>query len=238
MTFLDLQSPIRWMFLVHALCGAIALGVFLIPLLSKKGGRLHTRTGCLYTAVMAIVGVTAYVITPWRVIVDPEKTSSSQAFAVFLFFIATLTLAALWHGIIALRFKKRTTPSRALAHIGPATALIVAAAIVEIIGIQSRNTLLILFPVVGVFVARGQLKYWLTTPTEKMHWWYAHMEGMFTACIATITAFLVTAVPRFTDAALFKSPILWIAPGLILGTIQNRWTQSYRRKFEDKSAGR
>ena len=78
MTFLQLQSPIRWMFLIHALCGATALGVFLIPLLSKKGGKLHTRAGWVYTAVMIIVGISAYVITPWRAFFDPERTDAGH----------------------------------------------------------------------------------------------------------------------------------------------------------------
>jgi hypothetical protein len=120
-----------------------------------------------------------------------------------------------------------------LIHIGPSAALVIAAIVVEIVGIQSGSPLLIAFPFVGLSVARAQLKYWLNAPTEKMHWWYAHMEGMCSACIATITAFLVTAVPRFTDAAIFKSPILWIAPGLILGLVFNRWMKSYRIQFGD-----
>jgi uncharacterized membrane protein len=188
MTFLQIQNPIRWMFLLHALCGAIALGVFLIPLLSSKGGKLHKRTGWVYTAVMVIVGLSAYIITPWRAFfLIRKRTSSSQSFAIFLFFIETLTLAALWHGIVVLRFKRRIAPSRALIHIGPSAALVIAAIIVEIVGIQSGSPLLIAFPFVGISVARAQLKYWLNAPTERMHWWYAHMEGMCSACIATIT---------------------------------------------------
>ena len=233
MTFLQLQSPMRWLFLFHAICGALALGLLLVPLLSKKGGKLHVRTGWFYTLLMVCVGASALVITPWRAFVDPERTSSSQSFALFLFFISILTLSSLWDGIVVLRFKKRTVPSRASVHIGPAILLIFCAAAVEIVGLVLRSPLLIVFPVVGIQVAYGQLRYWLKTPNGKWHWWYQHMQGMFTACIATITAFLVTALPRLTSASISRSPALWVAPGLILGTILNRWTQRYRAKFED-----
>ncbi len=36
------------------------------------------------------------------------------------------------------------------------------------------------------------------------------MKGMFNACIATITAFLVTAVPRIWPGDFTRSPLLWI----------------------------
>ena len=88
------------------------------------------------------------------------------------------------------------------------------------------------FPVLGHITAGQQLYYWLRTPNEKMHWWYAHMDGMFVACIATITAFLVTALPRIWPMPITNSPLLWMAPGVILGTILNRWRSFYKAKYE------
>lgn len=233
MTFQSLQHPIRWLFLLHALGGAIALAIFLIPLLSRKGGKLHTRTGWIYSYAMIFVGISAFIITPWRAFLDPERTSSSAGFAAFLFFIAVFTLCALWHGIVVLKSKNRKTPSRALVHIAPPIAMIVLAIVTQILGVTLSNSLLIAFPFLGLLTAKGQLSYWLGTPQTKMHWWYEHMSGMFTACIATITAFLVTAVPRIWPGPIGQSPILWIAPGLVLGTLLNRWTASYRAKFGD-----
>ncbi|MFN7453411.1 MAG: hypothetical protein ACK5RO_01995 [Pseudobdellovibrionaceae bacterium] len=103
------------------------------------------------------------------------------------------------------------------------------------IGLKTENTLLIAFPFLGHFTAKSQIQYWLQIPTEKMHWWYAHMNGMFVACISTITAFLVTAVPRIWPGSFAESPILWITPGLILGTVLNRWTAAEKLKFEKDS---
>lgn len=238
MTFQSLQHPVRWLFLFHALGGAIALAILLVPLLARKGGKLHTRAGLIYSYAMIFVGISALIITPWRVFLDPARTSSSAAFAAFLFFIAVFTLCALWYGIVVLKFKSRKGPSRALAHVAPPITLIVLAIATQLIGITIGNGLLIAFPFLGLVTARGQLRYWLGTPQTKMHWWYEHMSGMFTACIATITAFLVTAVPRLWPDPIAQSPILWIAPGLVLGTLLNRWTASYRVKFGDASLRR
>ena len=229
---MNLENPIRWLFLAHALAGALALIVLVIPLLSKKGGRLHVRTGWIYTAAMVFVGISAFVITPWRVFFDPAKTNSSEVFSIFLFYISVFTLTAISYGIASLKTKQRNSASYYWLHLGPPAITILIGLVTQAIGIKFQNTLLIAFPFLGHVTSRTQLKYWLNTPTEKMHWWYAHMDGMFVACIATITAFLVTAVPRIWPGPIAQSPILWIAPGIILGTILNRWTATFRAQYE------
>src|SRR5688572_15459294 len=100
MSFLQIQSPVRWIFLLHAVFGIMALALLLIPLLSKKGSRIHIWSGWAYTISMAAVAISSYVISPWRIFFDPEGTGASRSFAIFLFFIATLTFAALWNGLI------------------------------------------------------------------------------------------------------------------------------------------
>jgi hypothetical protein len=236
LAFFAVQSPVRWLFPLHILGGTVALATLLFPLVSKKGSRTHIRSGWVYVAAMTVIGLSAYVITPWRGLFDPERSASSQAFAAFLFFIATLTLSSISYGLRAIRHKARSGPVTGPLELGPPLVLIVAALAVEAIGLAAHQTLLIVFPVLGVLTGWEQLRYWRNPPAEKMHWWYAHMSGMGTASIATITAFLVTAVPRLTDQAWFRSPVLWIAPGVVLGTLLNRWAESYRARFEKPRA--
>ena len=224
------------MFLAHAIAGALALLVLLIPLISKKGGKLHVKTGWIYTGTMVFVGISAFIITPFRVLFDPTKTISSENFSIFLFYISVFTLSAISYGLTSLKAKQRKTFSRSLIHLGPPIATIIIGLLTQIIGLKSQNTLLIAFPFLGHFTSKSQIKYWLKVPNEKMHWWYAHMNGMFVACIATITAFLVTAVPRIWPGPIAESPVLWIAPGIILGTILNRWTAAYKFKYEKTAA--
>ena len=234
LVFLNLDSPIRWLFLAHAVAGALALGVLVIPLASKKGGSLHVKTGWVYTFAMMFVGFSSFIITPWRLFIDGSRTTDSQNFSLFLFYISVFTLTAISHGIQSLRAKQRKSPSRSWIHIGPPILTFVLGLFIQLVGLRFQNLLLLLFPFLGHFTAAAQLKYWLRAPTEKMHWWYAHMNGMFVACIATITAFLVTAAPRVWPGPFTSSPILWIAPGIILGGLQGRWIAAYRKNFEIK----
>jgi len=215
----------------HALCGALALILLPIPLISKKGGKIHIQTGWAYTILMILVATTAYVITPWRAFIDPERTTATQSFAFFLFFVSNLTIVSLWYGMIVLRYKNRKESSHDLKHIGPPILLILITLGIMAQGIKTNSSLLTAFPILGFFISKGQLEYWLRPPRENKHWWFAHMDGMISACIATITAFLVTAVPRLTDASLFRSPILWITPGVVLGILARCWKAKYRQQF-------
>lgn len=173
------------------------------------------------------------VITPWRGWIDPTRTEARIIFSFFLGYIAVFSLTTVWYGIAALRRKARTAAVSNLELIGPPVFLIALGLAVQLIGWQKGAWLLMLFPFLGHRVAQQEIKYWRTAPTLKRHWWYAHMEGMMIACIATLTAFLVTALPRIFEAGWLKSPALWIAPGLIIGTVSNRWQHYYRVKFKE-----
>lgn len=172
-------------------------------------------------------------ITPWRAIFDPQRTRGSQSFALFLFFISVFTLSNLNFGISALKHKKRQAPTRSIYQVGPPLMVILLGMIAIAVGIHRRDTLLIAFPVFGFVSAKDQLSYWMTQPKKKMHWWYAHMDGMFAACIATITAFLVTALPRLWPSPIVNSPVLWIGPGVVLGVVLNKWKAKYQLQFKD-----
>lgn len=231
MSFLTLESPIKWIFIVHIIGGAIALAIFIVPLLSKKGGSIHVKTGWVYSFAMGAVTLTAFIITPWRMFFDPEKTSQSQLFSIFLFYISFFTVAMLLHGILVLKFKNRKIPLKSFTYLALPILTVLLGVSVQWIGYRADHTLLMIFPLLGHGAAIAQLRYWLTTPKLKMHWWYEHMNSMFGACIATITAFLVTAIPRIIPGST-ENIFLWITPGIVLGTISNRWIASYKAKYE------
>jgi len=181
---------------------------------------------------MTGVALTAYVITPWRAWLDPGRSDRSQAFALFLLFIATLALSSMSYGILAIRHKARKGPLTGTREIGPPALLAALSVLVEAVGLARHEPLLIVFPLLGLMTALEQIRYWRRAPAERMHWWYAHMSGMGTASISAITAFLVTAVPRLVSEAWFRSPIIWITPGVVLGSLLARWAASYRARFE------
>lgn len=231
MIFLTLDGAMRWTFLFHAACGTLALLVFTIPFFSRKGGRLHTRSGWIYVAAMALVCVSAFAITPWRAFLDPSRTQSSQTFAAFLFFIAVFTLCSVYFGLAVLRAKDRTGPSSSWAHLGPPTVLAFLGLGTQLLGMRLGDPLLVAFPFLAHLTARSHLMYWKRSPDSRRHWWYAHMSGMGAACIATVTAFLVSALPRLWPHPLASAPLVWVAPGLIGGMLLRRAVARERARF-------
>lgn len=232
MFFSTLNHPIRWVFLAHILAGVISLGTFAIPLAAQKGRKLHIRAGWIYIGAMLWIGLSTLILTLWRIFYDPNRSSSSVSFAFFLIYVALFSLASISYGVCALKSKKRNFRSFSVLHIGPPLVILLMGLAIQAIGIYFQNTLLILFPLLGHLTSIGQARYWLQAPSTKMHWWYAHMNGMFIACIATITNFLVTTLPKIWPNSFTQSFVLWITPGLILGILLNRWEAFYRKKFE------
>lgn len=223
---------IRSLFFVHVVCAALALSVFLIPLLTKKGGRIHVKVGLIYVISMFVVCLTAIPITLWRILLDPEKSEHSQSSAGFIFFIAVLSFTSICFGLRTLKEKTRSRPDFKIINIGLPLLLLATALTTVVAGVQLHHLLLTYFPLVGVFAAINQLKYWMSTPPLKMHWWYAHMSGMIMACIAMLTAFVVAILPKlFVFQDLKNSVLLWAAPSLILIPVLEIWTRYYKKQF-------
>src|SRR5271156_2768291 len=107
----NLFQWLRWM---HVGAGSLALILFWIPAIARKGGRVHVRAGWFYVACMTVVVVTALAMSGLaftiplsvRRITRPLSPAELSDFllaqrisATFLAYLAGLTLAAGWQGI-------------------------------------------------------------------------------------------------------------------------------------------
>jgi len=216
---------------VHVGAGSLALGISAMPLLTRKGGRWHVRFGRTYVGAMATVSLTAWGMSALRLL-DPETSPSREAMSVFLAFVALLAGASAWHGVRALRDPRRHRPRAGVPVVDVAwgAALLVAALGTIGFGLGRGSALLTWFPLIGVFLGADQLRHWLRPPREPRHWWFAHMTGMFSSVISTVTAFVVFAVPRLVGEAA-RSPSLWLAPTAVLVPVLLAWQRRYRRRF-------
>jgi len=212
----------------HILGGALALLCLTIPLFTRKGGKIHTRSGWVYAGAMIVVAISAFFITPWRYFVDPDGTDKSRAFAFFLFFIALFSFTALQQGLIVFRFKKRVGAVLSLGCMGFPALLILVSVFTLIKGLASQSWLFVVFALLAGRTAMKQVNYWRNPPLHSKDWWFFHLENMFTCCIATATAFVVTALPRIFPQTHFDSIWVWLAPTVILVP----WMAWFTRKYE------
>ncbi|MBM7579332.1 DUF2306 domain-containing protein [Jeotgalibacillus terrae] len=214
---------------LHIIGGFTALAVFLVPLVTKKGGRVHRGSGWIFTAGMAAVSVSAFYMGVAR-LMDPFSDPSLSSFSIFLLFIAVLSSSTAWYGLRVLRHKKRRGRHQSPADLGFSLALLLSAAAVVIYGLSISDPLLTWFPLLGVALAVIQLKYWLSKSSERMHWWYEHIGGMLGCSISTVTAFTVFGAPRLLQVE-SVSLLLWFLPTILLTPVIVGFTVYYKKKF-------
>jgi len=92
----------------------------------------------------------------------------------------------------------------------------------------------IAFSLIGMVNGPVSLRYWLRPPAGRMHWWFAHMNGMLGGCIAAVTAFVVV------NAGTLRLPqlVAWLAPPAIGSIAAAAWRRYYERRFSGRAAPR
>jgi uncharacterized membrane protein len=213
----------------HVIAGLVALVSMTIPLVARKGGRVHRMAGWVFVIAMTAVSLTAFALAIWRFSMADARHPNAQANGWFLFSVATLTAASLSSGVRALRFKTRTAPHRNAWDIGISGANLATAVATLAYGVIDHRTLFVAFSSVGLISGTLQLSYWLRTPTTRYHWWLAHMSGMLGACIAALTALVVVNAARLGSHTFATS--LWIAVPAVGIPAVFAWTGYYRRRF-------
>jgi hypothetical protein len=212
---------------LHIAGGSAALLSMFMPMVTRKGGLTHLRSGWVFVAGMTIVSITALALSLARYLFDPRP--EAKAFALFLFYIAILTGAGVSSGIRALRTKDRAIARAHAWDIGLAALLTLTALAMAAYGIRSGKALFVGFSVIGLVNGVRGLKYWLRPPAHRMHWWFEHMSSMLGSCIAATTAFLVVNAPQAGLSRL--SLIVWFAPAVIGAPAIAIWTAYYKRRF-------
>lgn len=210
----------------HFAAGSVALATFAIPLVARKGGPLHRRVGWVYASAMWVAAVSAWVTCGFRL---RDDDPGNDLGALFLLFVGVLAANAAFVGIRVLRSKGRTgRHGKAVDLAGPLLLLLGSVGMAGL-GVQRSALLLVAFAGLGGLLSVGQLRFWLRPPVTRMDWWYEHMVNMLTACIATVTAFLVVNISRLglQEYSLY----VWLAPGVLGGVGISLWERYYRRKF-------
>jgi uncharacterized membrane protein len=221
------RSMTRLLLLLHIAGGSVALASMLLPLLSKKGGTTHRRSGWVFVAGMTVVSVTAFALSAIRFLTDPS--AEGRQAGLFLFYVALLTSAGVSAGVRVLRFKGRRDAHRNWWDLGLSGALALAGVALCAYGLATGRHLLTAFSIIGIVSGGSQLAYWRRPPTHHMHWWFEHMTAMMGACIAATTAFLVVNA-RSLGADTFALTV-WLTPTIIGTPTIAIWTAYYRRRF-------
>jgi uncharacterized membrane protein len=227
---MEVFSFFRWL---HIIGGFTALLVFWIPIVTKKGGKIHNFIGWVYVWAMSIVSISAFYMGVYRVLWDEQANTERISFSWFLIFIAILSGASAWYGVRVLRFKARQIAHRNMLDVGVSVLLLASGITIGIYGIIIESPLITYFPLLGIFLGTLQLSYWIRKPSKKMHWLFEHFGGMIACCISTVTAFTVFGAPRLLHIS-STNLLLWLLPSFILVPVLIGFNIHYRKKYTRK----
>jgi hypothetical protein len=211
---------------VHITAGGAAFVLAPLALITAKGGKAHRTWGRIYFWCMTTVAFTALVMAGYRPVIFLALV------AIFSFYTAfsayrVLGQKASWKGAQVVRGLDWVVAILCFA--ACLTLAVLGAIRPEFV--QNLRIPAIVFGAVGMRISGRSMWRFTHPPTEKMFWWYAHLQGMIGSYIAAWTAFsLVTIGPMLHGAWwLWMVPIAVGIPAIIATTA------FYQRKFSSRS---
>ncbi len=209
---------------IHITAGSGAFLVAPLALVTAKGGKAHRLWGNIYFRCMAIVASTALVMAAYRPILFLALVAIFSFYAAFTAY-RVLGQKAAWEG------------KSVVGGLDWAAAILcfAASAALALLGairpdfVQNLRIPAIVFGAIGMRISARAMWRFTHPPTEKMFWWYAHLQGMIGSYIAAWTAFcLVTIGPLLRGKAQVS---LWLLPVSIGVPAIIATTAYYKRKF-------
>ena len=219
----------------HIAVGAVALLLFWVPALAKKGSSLHVRAGKAYVFCMYTVVVTAFVASI-MVLADPltirapgasfdvveatQRAERYRTFSLFLLMLSVLVFSGLRHGIAALRARRNPEVIRTPVHRASLVFLGIVAIVVLSLGIRAGHLLLMIFGGIGIAASIGMLRDTFRQNPGPRDFVMMHLDGLIGTGIGAYTAFFAFGGSRFLADILVGQwqVVAWVLPAII-GTI-------------------
>jgi uncharacterized membrane protein len=215
---MEIAEHLHWL---HIVSGFTAFLVAPIALVTQKGSRVHRFWGKVYFWTLSLVASTAVLMS----VINTNHFL--MMVAVFSFYLAfsgyrSTFRKALW------RKKKVSwidwTGAMCAMAFGAGLIFYGLIAMVSDAG-QSLAYVSVIFGVIGVALAIGDLRLFNSPPNDKHRWMFDHMIGMCASYIATVSAFSVV------NLTFLPVLVQWLWPSLIGTPLLIFWVRSYKKRF-------
>lgn len=196
--------------------------LFWIPAFSKKGGKLHRESGKLYVKAMAVVVLTAAILSIRLLAVGEYYTG------LFLGFLSLITANPLFAGWAILRPKE--WHQKVYLIIGLTIGLYGLVMVYFATQLPTGNGILFyFFGGIGVFSAWGPLKGFIKKQTVTAAKMPTHVSGMLFSGGAAYTAFFAFGARAYISEIFvgWWQILPWVLPTLLAGLAASL----YRRKY-------
>ncbi len=205
---------IQTILFLHILAGVAALAAAGVAVGSAKGGRLHRRSGNIYTLAMLFVGLSALVLA----VAHPNP---------FLFAVGVFSLYLVFTGWRAAMV--RDGRPRGLDHAGGAVMALAGLVMLGwgaqgvLAGSGAQPVILLAFGSIGLTMALADWRDWARGPVTGKARIARHLGRMLGGTIATITAAGVVNLGFLPDL------VVWLGPTVLITPVIFWWTARVTR---------
>lgn len=237
------------LFVIHIIFGSMALILFWVPIVTKKGGLDHRKFGRHYAntmyavaasgALMALMVIFAPLVIKHQLVNENTDTKqfvlNLRIFWSFLLYLSLLTFVNVRHGILVLKNKKQHSNMRQWPHLFSIGLLLVGGLLLFSLGITYSNTLHIIFGVLGTVLAIQSGRFCLAKSVPVNRWLVEHIGSSIGSGIGAYTAFM-----SFGGRSMFGNIgewqfVFWVAPGVIGAIASARMSRKYKNGLAAKS---
>lgn len=212
---------------LHVIAGFLSIVLFWIPVLVKKGSKIHNQVGKAYVYSMWVVVFTAIFLSIENFI------QGHVEMAIFLGFLSLITANPIWYGVAILKYKKNVPPHLKRNHIAFNLIIAILGGMMLGYGIYlgPNGVLMMIFGILGLSAGKDVYVSYKNKSNES-NWLKDHITGMLTSAIAAYTAFFVFGGMNFMRHIFtgYLVIIPWTAPGIIGGILMNYYLKSYTKK--------
>jgi hypothetical protein len=190
----------------HYVLGFLALLCFWVPVVARKGGKVHRVAGVGFVISMLLTALTSFLMAG-AALLDPalihphRSPESSRVAALFLSYLGVVSVVMVHNGWAVVRLKRQPARLRAGWRVGLNVVALISAAAMLLYGFLRGAPLLCAMSPIGFLVGRSYLNTLKAFDAGiKTAWLHEHIGAMCTGGIAVHTAFIAGGGARFLPA--------------------------------------
>jgi hypothetical protein len=233
---------------IHIIIGGLALVIFWLPIISKKGSKNHLRFGKLFTKGMYTVAVSGIIMSS-IVLFDPiglrypdnnfseqqiqQVMAEQRIFAGFLLMLSVLVFSNVKQSLMVLKAKRGRSILKTPSHLLTLFLLGTLGIVMLYIGWQQHIILFQVFAVLSVVNSIGCFRYIYKKTIRDREWIMVHLGNIIGAGIGAYTAFFAFGGRRFFSEILTGELqiIPWILPSVVGVSVMIYFNRMYRVKY-------
>ena len=194
-----METAIRIAIYIHAFFGGIGLISGTLSLVTKKGSKIHKKSGKWFVIGMLVsLGLSLPIASmPWH-------------YSPFLFLIGLFTIYMVLVGKRVLRFKLKTAQVTKADWAITITMTILSLMMIlsGVLNVFGNKILFIFFGIISLVLCFQDFRFWRNPRKSKTGWLAQHIGKITGAYIASVTAFLVGGMK-------VQGLMVWILPSII-----------------------